>query len=237
MTGFRRSWRLESFCSLQHPITSSTLIKRASSGVHFGSRAACFERLIMGMRRVLAGAGAVVLMTGGLTLAGAASASADQVWHQSVGRASANGACSTSSAADLSAGWSQWASSWEQWANGGKGGYTCTRSVTWALDAPTEAPMPAGDCTLIGDAFVVLDPSGFIPFGAPVYLEQTCTPPAPNTIGEGENRDDSAARYGLAWTTAGQAAADAICRAGNSLPYLVAFNVDENVYFCDAMPG
>jgi hypothetical protein len=230
MTGFRRFWRLESFCSLQHPITSSTLIKRASSGVHFGSRAACFERLIMGMRRVLAGAGAVVLMTGGLTLAGAASASADQVWHQSVGRASANGACSTSSAADLSAGWSQWA-------NGGKGGYTCTRSVTWALDAPTEAPMPAGDCTLIGDAFVVLDPSGFIPFGAPVYLEQTCTPPAPNTIGEGENRDDSAARYGLAWTTAGQAAADAICRAGNSLPYLVAFNVDENVYFCDAMPG
>ena len=191
----------------------------------------------MDMRRVLAGAGAMVLMTGGLTLAGAASASADQVWHQSVGRASETVACSTSSAADLSADWSQWASSWEQWANGGKGGYTCTRSVTWALDAPTEAPMPAGDCTLLGeDLFVVLDPSGFIPFGAPLYSEQTCTTPF-QTLGEGENRDDAATRYGLAWTSAGQAAADAICRAGNLLPYLVGFNVEEDLYFCIALPG
>ena len=61
----------------------------------------------MRKRRVLAAAGAAVLVTGGSSLAGALPASADQVWHQSVGRASATASCSMSSADDLAAGWSQ----------------------------------------------------------------------------------------------------------------------------------
>jgi len=30
---------------------------------------------------------------------------------------------------------SSWYPSWEQWANGGKGGWTCGRSITWARDS------------------------------------------------------------------------------------------------------
>lgn len=199
----------------------------------------------MGMRRVLAAAGTVVLVAGGLTLAGVSPASADQVWHQSVGRSSANGACVTSSAEDLAAGWSQWSSSWEQWANDGKGGYTCTRSITWALEEPTDAPASAGRCTLIVEGFFVLDPSGFIPFGAPIYDNESCTPPEDDTLGGSEeDRDTSNVRYGLAWTSGGQAAANAICQAGNSSPYVTANQYLElelewpgDLYFCEQPPG
>ena len=73
-------------------------------------------------------------------------ASADQVWHQSVGRASADAACDASSVADLAAGWSQWAPSWEQWANAGAGGFVCSRQITWARDsAPAVATSPFGE--------------------------------------------------------------------------------------------
>lgn len=169
-------------------------------------------------RRVLAAAGAAVLVTGGLSLAGALPASANQVWHQSVGRASATSACSMSSADDLAAGWSQWGATWEQWANSGKGGFTCTRSITWANDSPT--------CTEIDvNSFVLVDPSGFIPVGTPYYGDGTCTPPLVGTVG-------FPYVYGLAWTSGDQDTANGICRAGNSLPGLVASRSAGNLYIC-----
>jgi len=162
----------------------------------------------MGMRGVLAAAGAVVVVTGGLSLAGASPASADQVWHQSVSRASATAACSTSSADDLAAGWSQWGATWEQWVNGGKGGFTCARSITWALDAPADEPTSIGGCNPIegGMAFLLVGPSGFVTNDPPYFDNEACTLPSAGNLN---------APYGLAWTSGDEAAAIAICRAGN----------------------
>jgi hypothetical protein len=75
-------------------------------------------------------------------LFGANIATADSVWVQSYERTSQTEACAAqpgetpwqeSWGADPS-----WSQSWEQWANGGKGGWTCTRSITWA-----QTPAPA----------------------------------------------------------------------------------------------
>ena len=58
------------------------------------------------------------------------------MWHQSYQRGSQSEECvaqpgetpwQTSWGTD-----SSWKPSWEQWANGGEGGWTCTRSITWA---------------------------------------------------------------------------------------------------------
>jgi hypothetical protein len=107
-----------------------------------------------------AAVGASVLLVGGMALAGASPASADQVWQQSQGRVSADAACPSSDAADLETGWSQWNKSYEMWMNHGQGGWTCTRSVTWAKDAIIAAvedvvtPHPSGLCVLYVRAFI-----------------------------------------------------------------------------------
>lgn len=61
--------------------------------------------------------------------------SADQVWHQAIGRASAASPCPTSSAFEVASGWTQWGASWEQWPNSGAGGFTCSRAITWAKNS------------------------------------------------------------------------------------------------------
>jgi hypothetical protein len=150
----------------------------------------------------------VALVSVGVILAGASSASADQVWHRSVGRVSAASACPTSSAADEAAGWSQWGGTWELWANGGTGGFTCTRSINWAFDEPTKEPTSASVCTPFGGgAYILVDPSGFIPSGAPAYGNGTCSPPVVLFLG--------GIPYGAAWTSGGVVEASAICQAGN----------------------
>ncbi len=97
--------------------------------------------------RLLAAAGAVTLVAGA-ALAVAPAASADQIWHESVGRPSADAPCPVTSAKDSAAGWSPWVATWEQWPNGGDGGFTCTRSVTWAYesDAGSGPVYPSGGC-------------------------------------------------------------------------------------------
>lgn len=80
-------------------------------------------------------AGLAALAIAGASVALAAPATADQVWHQSVQRPSAEAACSPSTSAELEAGWSDWSPSWELWANDGLGGWTCTRSIVWARDS------------------------------------------------------------------------------------------------------
>ena len=92
------------------------------------------------------------LLTASLTIAGsllaATPAAADQVWIQSVQRADSNAACPTDGEPATEGGWlvSAWSPSWEQWPNGGMGGWTCTRSITWGLSTPAPAlPAPPQD--------------------------------------------------------------------------------------------
>ena len=70
---------------------------------------------------------------GGLSTA--SPASADQVWYQSVGRASATAACEKSSTTELAAGWTQWGPSWGRWVNKNTGGFVCDRQITWAFSS------------------------------------------------------------------------------------------------------
>lgn len=69
-------------------------------------------------------------------LMGARIASADEVWVQSYQRGSASEACvAQPGETTWQSSWGTdptWKPSWEQWANAGQGGWTCTRSITWA---------------------------------------------------------------------------------------------------------
>jgi len=130
----------------------------------------------MGFRRIAASVGASVLVVAGLALAGASTASADQVWHQSQGRASADAACPTSTAADLAAGWSEWNRSYEMWMNGGKGGWTCTRSITWAKDGANGVVHPSAGCVLFSTPFHLNFGGGWsLPPGSKGYTSVDCT--------------------------------------------------------------
>lgn len=66
-----------------------------------------------------------------------------QVWTQSFGRESATAPCVVPTELDIpwQSNWNPnekaWTPTWEQWANGGKGGWTCTRSITWAPGSQT----------------------------------------------------------------------------------------------------
>ena len=77
----------------------------------------------------------VLVVVAGM-LFGANVASADSVQYQSYQRASQTEACTAQvGETPWQASWgtdSSWYPSWEQWANGGKGGWTCGRSITWA---------------------------------------------------------------------------------------------------------
>lgn len=85
-------------------------------------------------RGVLAGFAALLIPP--ITVFGANSASADSIQHQSYQRGSQSEACAAQSGeTPWQASWgsdSSWKPTWEQWANGGKGGWTCTRAITWA---------------------------------------------------------------------------------------------------------
>ena len=91
----------------------------------------------------------------GLTLAigitGGAPASANQVWHQQVERASADAPCDMGVAEGDAAGWSEWSPSWAQWPNGGAGGWVCERSITWAKGAVPPCATSRGDLGATGE--------------------------------------------------------------------------------------
>jgi len=71
----------------------------------------------------------------------ASPAAADQIWYQSVGRASATAPCEESATTELAAGWTSWAPSWGKWANGSKGGFVCDRQLTRAFDSVPEGEL------------------------------------------------------------------------------------------------
>lgn len=113
----------------------------------------------------------VIAVTGALTLA--TPAAADQVWHQSVGRASADAACPADSAADTSAGWSPWTPSWERWANAGTGGFVCSRAITWAYEGG-DAPFP-GCQQKSADTWMNFGWSRVLAGDMPLYDDSGCT--------------------------------------------------------------
>lgn len=125
------------------------------------------------MRRLGVAVAAVVVIAGGSTVL-AAPASADQVWHQSVGRSSATAECPTTTESEAAIGWTPWTKSWAEWPNDGKGGYVCDRSIVWAKDTPPPGATGAG-CVLY-DAEVVEFGGGYLDFGGgnflPSYTEE-----------------------------------------------------------------
>ena len=124
-------------------------------------------------------------------LFGANVASADSVQVQSYQRASQTEACVAQvGQTPWQANWGSgatWSPTYEMWANGGQGGWTCTRSITWA-NTPVPASSGGGMLTYrLGD----IGPGGGLVFlisGGKTYEM------APNTWGAGEN--------GLTWCDA-----------------------------------
>lgn len=140
----------------------------------------------------------------GSALAMASPASAGQTWIQSVQRPSAEAACPTSSGPVSQSGWvvTDWSASWELWANGGTGGWTCTRSITWAKDTPVpdttdpDAPEepsdpsdpPAGLCYEFNAGVTWVSFAGGNPILLPAdiaYGNASCTGPVSSISGTG----------------------------------------------------
>ncbi|MCF8556752.1 MAG: hypothetical protein K9G28_04290 [Candidatus Nanopelagicales bacterium] len=99
-------------------------------------------------RSFLAASSALVLAVA--MLVGATVAAADSVQVQSYQRTSQAETCDSppESLGEWRAAWADpydpisgpaWHPSWEWWANGGNGGWTCTRSITWARTPATES--------------------------------------------------------------------------------------------------
>jgi hypothetical protein len=97
----------------------------------------------------------VLVMVAGM-LFGANIAAADSVQVQSYQRASQTATCDSppESLSEWRASWANpsdpisgptWHPTWERWANGGKGGWTCTRSITWAKSTPSARSYALGD--------------------------------------------------------------------------------------------
>jgi hypothetical protein len=103
----------------------------------------------------------VLVVLAGL-LFGARVAAADSVWVQSYERSSQTQSCvGQPGETPWQASWgpdASWTKSWEQWANGGKGGWTCTRSITWA-----RTPV-AGGTSASTDALGETGPGGGLVF-------------------------------------------------------------------------
>lgn len=110
-----------------------------------------------------------ILAIGALCVA--SPAHADEVWFQSVGRASATAPCPDASfGTPWQSGWDPaeqaWRPSWGQWMNGGAGGFTCDRSITWAKNSP----YPSGGCVLYDDDSVQVY---YVNFGGGWWLGDT----------------------------------------------------------------
>jgi hypothetical protein len=84
----------------------------------------------MGVRRVLVAVAAGSLVTGAL-VAGAAPASADQLWFQGIPRATVDTPCPENTAEENAAGWPSWEPSWAQWPFNGYGWWVCQRTIDW----------------------------------------------------------------------------------------------------------
>lgn len=103
----------------------------------------------VGVRGALAGVASLLVVS--TCFLSANTASADSIQYQSYQRASQTEACTAQPGeTPWQSSWgadSSWHPSWEQWANGGTGGWTCTRSITWAKDSSPSCES-GGPCVL-----------------------------------------------------------------------------------------
>ena len=142
----------------------------------------------MTVRKWLATAAASVVVIGGVMVAGAAPASADETWTQSFQRSGPTAPCEAPRALDIvwQDGWTgspDWTPTWEQWPNAGEGGWTCTRSITWAHSAPPPPLFPAGNCVDVqSSTYYGQFNGGFsLDRSATVYADADCTVDANTT--------------------------------------------------------
>ena len=123
----------------------------------------------------IASAALAVVAAGLLT---APTASAGQIWYQSVGRISQNSPCQASNVIDIATGWTNWTGSYEQWPNGGRGGWTCTRSLLWANDSPIIQIVTGAGCVLAdtqAGSYANFGNQNFLAGSAPSYSDAACT--------------------------------------------------------------
>ena len=176
------------------------------------------------MRATRLGVAAIGLSVAAAGLLAAPAVSADQIWYQSVGRASSTATCQDSSAADLASGWTAWRGSYEQWMNGGEGGFTCTRDITWAKSAGASSVTTVG-CQQIEtgpggmDIWANFETSIALPIGSASYSNSACRAP---DIGITTNI--------LVYTTS-QPVAQAQCLSGDTAATNSAF-LPADIYMC-----
>jgi hypothetical protein len=143
--------------------------------------------VVVRIRRWAAIAAASIVTIGGLAVAAAPAVSADQVWHQAVGRGSADAACPTNTPEETAAGWTQWAGSWEKWMNGQTGGFVCQRDITWAKDsAPpvtSDESRVACEAWMTPDLLLKFDGVVALREGTQMYSDVDCTTLSDSYIG------------------------------------------------------
>jgi hypothetical protein len=118
-----------------------------------------------------------------LALVGVATApvaSADSIWVQSYQRVSQADLCPhVTSETPWQSQWgtdSSWHPSYEQWAHGGTGGWTCTRSITWARESSNPAAYIG--CIFAGSSpyttYFEFGSEPFLAAGARVFSDSSC---------------------------------------------------------------
>jgi hypothetical protein len=111
------------------------------------------------VRGVLVGLASVLAISA--TVLGANASSADSIKYESYQRASQSEVCAAQAGeTPWRSSWGSdpsWKPSWEQWANGGTGGWTCTRSITWAHDGVADDPYPVGSVGPGGGLVFLID--------------------------------------------------------------------------------
>lgn len=191
------------------------------------------------MRKGLAAAAttSVMVLTCGAVV-GAAPASASTTWIQSVQRPSQDAACPVSSGPAPQSGWvvTDWTKSWEQWANGGRGGWTCTRTIIWGKGSGggdrTPPPLPEGNyppgvgCVSENGSDGYIDFLGgfYLEAGAPVWFNASCT-----------NEDGVTYSNPRIYAPAGYDA-QALCQEFANLPYANG-PYGQDTWDCDTEPS
>lgn len=176
------------------------------------------------LRRLAAAGASLILLMGGSMLL-ASPASANQVWHQSIGRATADAPCPADSDAELAIGWTSWAPSWEQWPGEGRGGFVCSRQITWAFDEPPVPSVPGVVITCLqytDTLFIDFAGESHVAGPTPTFDAVDCL-----------TRNNTFFGLGLVYAPGGSAEADSLC-AEFFPTYTSVRNFGYDVYYCVA---
>ena len=186
----------------------------------------------MWTRALIVMAAAVVAMATAVVVAPASSA--DGVWFQSVARASASAPCPDDTfGTPWQSNWNSaertWRPSWAQWANGGRGGFTCDRAITWARPL-----YPSAGCVFFQDGDVST-PVKYVNFNGgwnigvgPRYTDAACT----QLLAWGSPPSTGPIDLYFVYAPAGWSAVNLCVQAFNANPAEVAPAGPDGVYFC-----